>query len=79
MIIKSGRDQRSYEAVITANHPKARRGRAILLVNGSALSPEESAAWNFQVVSATEAERILLTNNGYLQAWSDRRNSQRSV
>jgi len=77
MIIKSGRDERSYEAVITANHPRAPRGRAILLVDGEALSPEESASWMFEVVSATEAERMLLTNNRYLQIWSGEKGSSR--
>jgi hypothetical protein len=70
MILRSKADNRSYEAVITAGHPRATAGRAILLVDRKALTPQESASWRFEIVSASEAERMLLENNGYIAAWA---------
>jgi hypothetical protein len=70
VILRSKKDNCSYEGVITAAHPMAPAGGAILLVDRRALTPQESVSWQFELISATEAERILLLNNGYVQAWS---------
>jgi len=71
VILKSQRDGRCYEAVITCDHPQAPSDGAVLLLNRRALTAEETRVWQLGIMAATGEESALLMKYGYLQVWEE--------